>query len=110
MDTSRQGVSKWLWRHAAKWATRLRDRVYQSRDSCGRTNPASSNASVGVVSVTAKAEPVSRPNSAPRRLSLREACAAQGIQQTFIRPLRPGPNGKVECFHRTLTAVMAECS
>jgi hypothetical protein len=110
MNTSRQGVSKWLWRHAAKRATRLQDRIYQSRDSRGRTNPASSNASVGVVSVTAKAEPGSRPNSALRRLSLPAACTVQGTRQTFLKLLRPGPNGTVERLNRTFTTVMAPCS
>jgi transposase InsO family protein len=36
------------------------------------------------------------------RYSLREVCAAHGIDQRFIRPRCPWQNGKVERFNRTL--------
>lgn len=41
------------------------------------------------------------------RYSLRQVCAAHGIQQKFIRPHCPWQNGKVERFNRTLATEWA---
>jgi transposase InsO family protein len=41
------------------------------------------------------------------RYSLRETCAAQGIQQIFIKPHCPWQNGKVERLNRTLATEWA---
>jgi transposase InsO family protein len=41
-------------------------------------------------------------NAFAYRYSLRELCAAEGIQQIFIRPHCPWQNGKVERLNRTL--------
>ena len=41
------------------------------------------------------------------RYSLREVCAAHGIQQLFIRPHCPWQNGKVERLNRTLATEWA---
>ena len=41
------------------------------------------------------------------RFSLREICAAHGIEQKFIRPHCPWQNGKVERYNRTLASEWA---